>query len=127
MYYLTVDNDPTQGNPDIIDDIADSKIESNTADGVVYVGMSDVVRDHPKAIEHMYRILKPGGRLLFSFHGGGQRSPKETNMMAILDMLKEFVIDQMYFVYGPGGLEYGEMYTDGTLDSSFYIARKPKV
>jgi SAM-dependent methyltransferase len=125
--YLTVDIDPTQGEPDVIDDITDSKIESESADGMIYVGMSDVVHDHPKAIEHIYRILKPGGRLLFSFHGGGQRYLKDTNVMGILDMLKAFTVDEMYMVYGPGGLDYGEMYTDGNLDSSFYIVRKPKV
>lgn len=122
--YLTTDNDPTQGNPDVIDDITDSKIESNSADGIIYVGMSDVVHDHPKAIENMYRILKPGGRLLFSFHGGGSGPLKDTNLMGILDMLQKFIIDEMYFVYGPGGLDWGEMYTNGDVDSHFIICRK---
>lgn len=116
--YLTTDTDPTQGTPDVIDDITDSKLASDSAEGVMYVGMSDVVRDHPKALEHIYRILKPGGRLLFSFHGVG--------MGTIIDLLKKFKIDEMYFVYGPSGLGWTERYSDGELDSYFVICRKPK-
>lgn len=124
--YLTTDTDPTQGTPDIIDDITKSKLESNSADGMMYVGMSDVVRDHPKAIENIYRILKPGGRLLFSFHGGGDTNKvAKSNLPSILELLKDFVIDEMYFVYGPGGLEWGKMYSDGALESHFIICRKP--
>ena len=115
--YLTIDIDPTQGNPYIIDDITDSKLEDNSADGIIYVGMSDVVRDHTKALANIYRILKPQGRLLFSFHGIG--------ILQILDMIKNFKMDEIYFVYGQGGLDWGEMYTNGEIDSYFIICRKP--
>lgn len=124
--YLTTDTDPTQGDPDVIDDIVDSKIESDTADGVIYVGMSDVVGNHPEAVKHMYRILKPGGRLLLSFHGGGTGPILNTNINGVLDLLKEFKIDELYFVYGPGGVNFENMYDDGDVDSHFVIARKPK-
>ena len=116
--YLTTDIDMTQGTPDIQDDITQSKLESNSADGVMMVGMSDVVRDFKKALSEIYRILKPGGRLLMSYHGAG--------IVTILDLVKDFKIDEMYFVYGPSGLGWTEMYSEEAIDSYFVICRKPK-
>jgi SAM-dependent methyltransferase len=124
--YLSTDIDPTQGNPDIIDDIMETKLEPDSAEGVVYVGMSDVIPNQQKAIDNIYKILKPGGRLLLSFHGGGHGPIQNTNLIGVLDHIKAFKVDEMHFVYGPGGLNYGEMYTDGNVDSHFIIARKPK-
>jgi SAM-dependent methyltransferase len=117
--YLTTDTDPLQGTPDIIDDITQSKLESNTADGIMMVGMSDVVPEFKKALSEIFRILKPGGRLLMSYHG--------TGMGTIFDLVKDFKIDEMYFNYGPSGLGWTEMYSEGEVDSYFVICRKPKI
>lgn len=116
--YLTTDTDPTQGEPDIIDDITQSKLESDTADGVMLVGMSDVVPDFNKALSEIHRILKPGGRLLVSFHG--------VTLQGFIEKLKDYKIDELHFVYDPGQVGWTEMYSDGDINSYFAICRKTK-
>jgi len=116
--YLTTDTDPTQGTPDIIDDITQSKLESSSADGVIFVGMSDVVPEFKKGLSEILRILKPGGKLLMSYHG--------VNLSQIIDLLNEFKIDEMYFVYEPGALGWTQMYSDGSINSYFVICHKKK-
>lgn len=116
--YLTTDTDPTQGEPDIIDDITQSKLESDSADGMMLVGMSDVVAQFDKALSEIYRILKPGGRLLVSFHG--------VTLPGFLEKLKQFKLDELHCVYDPGAVGWTDMYSDGLINSYFALVRKPK-
>ena len=127
--YLTTD---TEGEPDIKDDITESKLESNSADGIVFVGMSTgdgvnmattdgsrVAGGVPfmRALKQIYRILKPGGRVLISHHS--------TALEAFLDMISDFKLDELYPLYQPGGTGWSSYYTDGVVDSYFAICRKP--
>lgn len=49
--------------PDIVDDICNSKIESNSFDAIYCDAILEHVQDYQSAINNMYRILKPGGEL----------------------------------------------------------------
>jgi len=120
--YQTTDNDATQ-LADIVDDITDTKIPENSADGVIYVGMSDIGVDNSKAIPNCFKILKPGGRFLVSFHCGGT-SPlyKNGSFQGFLELLKDFVIDEIFVVYGDS---HSEMYVGSDPLSYFAICRKP--
>jgi SAM-dependent methyltransferase len=50
-------------NPDIVDDICNSKIESNSYDAVYCDAILEHVKDYAGAMNHIHRILKPGGEL----------------------------------------------------------------
>jgi len=60
--------------PDIVDDICNSKIETNSYDAVNCDGILEHVIDYEAAIKNIHRILKPGGELFiyvpffWSFH-----------------------------------------------------------
>ncbi len=60
--------------PDLVDDICNSKIESNSYDGVYCDAILEHVKDYGEAINNIHRILKPGGELfiyvpfIWSFH-----------------------------------------------------------
>jgi SAM-dependent methyltransferase len=49
--------------PDIVDDICNSKIESNSYDAINCDGILEHVLDYEAAINNIHRILKPGGEL----------------------------------------------------------------
>jgi SAM-dependent methyltransferase len=51
--------------PDLIDDICDSQLESASFDGVNCAAILEHVEDYRAAIEHIHRILKPGGEAFF--------------------------------------------------------------
>ena len=106
--------------PDILDDITNSKVESNSFDGVMYVGMDNIGIDNAKAIEHIHRILKPGGRLFISLSAGGDR-PLGSNLLGNLEKVKAFVVDEICIVYGP---EFTDVYTDGRPSAYFITCRK---
>ena len=120
--YQTTDIDPTQKS-DIVDDIENTQLEENSADGVIYVGMSDIGVDNDKAIPNCYKILKSGGRFLVSFHAGGEQSlTTNGGFQAFLRLLKDFIIDDIYVVYGH---PHSEIYVNGNPLSYFAIGRKP--
>lgn len=50
-------------NPDIVDDICNSKIKSNSYDAVYCDAILEHVQDYNSAFNHMHRILKPDGEL----------------------------------------------------------------
>jgi SAM-dependent methyltransferase len=60
--------------PDIVDDICNSRIESGRFDAVYCDAILEHVRDDVAAVNHIHRILKPGGELFlyvpffWSFH-----------------------------------------------------------
>ncbi len=51
--------------PDIVDDICDSRLESEGYDGVNCVAILEHVQDYEAAVGHIHRILKPGGEVFF--------------------------------------------------------------
>ena len=51
--------------PDIVDNICDSKLDSDSFDSVNCVSILEHVRDYQAAIGHIHRILKPGGEAFF--------------------------------------------------------------
>lgn len=50
-------------NPDIVADIHDIPIESNTVDAIICRSVLEHVRSPERALQEMFWILKPGGRL----------------------------------------------------------------
>ena len=50
-------------NPDIVDDICNSKIETDSYDSVYCDAILEHVHDNLAAIKNIHRILKPGGEL----------------------------------------------------------------
>lgn len=109
--YRTTDNQP-DNIPDIVDDITESKLESDSADAIIYVGMSNIGIDNNKAFEEIYRILKPGGLFLVSLD----------EKVFIPD---KFIKDEVHYIYEPTRDGWDKMYSDGGLNSSFIICRKP--
>lgn len=61
-------------NPDIVDDICNSQIETNSYDAIYCDAILEHVQDYEAAMNNMHRILKPGGELFvyvpffWSFH-----------------------------------------------------------
>lgn len=53
----------TDYGPDIVDDICNSKIESNSYHAIYCNAVLEHVQEYEAAINNMYRILKPGGEL----------------------------------------------------------------
>ena len=113
--------------PDIVDDILNSKLADASADGIVYVGMNWDVKDIAGALKQIYRILKPGGLVFVDFAGkgdtrGGETFTFEEAMTKMLDA--NFLIDEIYFSYAPvqPGIPW---YTDGPAIAYFIIGRKP--
>jgi SAM-dependent methyltransferase len=49
--------------PDIVDDITDSKIPDASFDGIHCGAILEHVRDYRAAVGHLHRILKPGGEI----------------------------------------------------------------
>jgi SAM-dependent methyltransferase len=50
-------------NPELVDDICKSTIESNSYDAIYCVAILEHVQDYEAAIKNIHRILKPGGEL----------------------------------------------------------------
>ena len=51
-------------NPDLVDDITDSKIPDASFDGIYCNAILEHVRDFRAAVAHMRRILMPGGEII---------------------------------------------------------------
>lgn len=106
-----------------LDDITASKLDSDSVEGFLFIGMHDNVSNPEKAYSEIYRILKPGGRILVAFPGSGaQCGGRVTGMTDFADYLKDFMIDDVIYVYGP---ENSERYGTGENTSILVIARKP--
>jgi SAM-dependent methyltransferase len=52
-------------NPDLVDDICHSRLETSSYDAVYCDAILEHVQDYEAAINHIHRILKPGGELFF--------------------------------------------------------------
>ena len=118
-------------DPDLVDDITKSNIESNSADGVTLVGMWEILPQGQLALDEIFRILKPGGRLLFSAdiqpnQEGYVGADKSLSFQGFLKRLNQFLIDEILFVYDPVNPGWTKMYSSGKLEALFIIARKPE-
>jgi SAM-dependent methyltransferase len=66
--YKTIDTNEKL-NPDIVGDICDSPICSESFDYVLCNGMMEFVFDPQKMVDEVHRVLKPGGKVIFGFVG----------------------------------------------------------
>lgn len=106
-----------------IDNIMESKMESNSVDGFLFIGVHDNVGNPEKAYGEMLRILKPGGRIVVAFPGSGaQCGGSLVGMDDWHKFLTGYIIDEVHYVYDP---ENEERYTDGKNTSILVMARKP--
>lgn len=71
--YFTIDIRP-ETNPDLIDNIEHSKLPDDRFDGVIVVGVWELL-NIDKTMGEVKRLLKKGGRLLFGFPGIGFSNP----------------------------------------------------
>lgn len=128
--YIQIDTQPGLKDQDtqepidyVVDDICQSKMEDNSVNGFVFIGMHDNINNAQKAYDEMYRMLKPGGRILVAFPGNGAScGGRLTTMFDWADYVNKFIIDEVTYVYKP---ENNERYTDGPNTSILVIARKP--
>ncbi len=109
-----------------MDDICDSKLESNSFDAIYCDAILEHVEDYAAAIEHMHRILKPGGEIFvyvpffYVFHD---------NMDYHRFTFTE--VDRMLSVFGerkvflPDGCGYGGVFWQ--LVTFYQIDRMPRV
>ena len=108
---------------DLVDNICQSKLESETVNGFLFIGMHDNISDPNAAYKEMYRILKPGGKILIAFPGSGAKCGGElVKMDEWRDFIPMFIVDEVHYVYGP---ENQERHTDEKNTSIIVIGRKP--
>lgn len=62
---VSTDIDPER-NPDIVCDVCDMPFPDNSFDAVFLIEVLEHVHNPPKALSEIYRVLKPGGTLIFS-------------------------------------------------------------
>lgn len=129
--FISIDTNPDLRSQDDnsqlsywVDDITNSKFGNGSVDGVLFIGMHDNINDPQKAYQEIYRILKPGGRVLVAFPGTGARCGGTLEgMFDWPNYLEGFIIDDVHFVYSP---ENDERYEYGKNTSILVIARKPR-
>jgi SAM-dependent methyltransferase len=129
--YITTDirpglTDQQTGEPldYMVDDICHSKMESNSVDCVICIGIHDEVTEPELLYPEVYRILKPGGRIMVAFPGTGANVVgRWIGLTEWADFLKQFIVDDVHYVYDP---ENEERYSDGRNTAIMVIARKPK-
>jgi SAM-dependent methyltransferase len=106
-----------------IDNICKSKMEDNSVDGFLFIGMHDNIGDPKAAYGEMLRVLKPGGRLLVAFPGSGATCGGElVGFTDWANWLTGYIVDEVHFVYDP---ENPDRYTGGKNTAILAIARKP--
>lgn len=62
---ISTDIDPDR-NPDVVCDVCDMPFSDNSFDAVFLIEVLEHVHNPPKALSEIYRVLKPGGILIFS-------------------------------------------------------------
>ena len=100
---LEIDINPAT-NPDIVDDICHSQLQSEVAKAVLFIGVYEFLENPTLAIKEVHRILKPNGHLLAALPGRGHwRAPGDTNARISLELvpnyLEGFKIHQMSCFY----------------------------
>lgn len=94
--YLDYKISNIDGDYDIYLDITDTKLESNSVDGLILISVIEHVYDTKRAIKEIHRILKPGGRAIItvpvmcSIHGN--EDYWRINIQGIEKLFKEFSI-----------------------------------
>ena len=100
------------------------EMADESVDGFLFIGMHDNIKDPEAAYKEMYRILKPGGRILIAFPGSGAKCGGElVKMDEWRKFIPMFIVDEVKYVYAP---ENQERYTDDRNTSILVIARKPR-
>ena len=119
-----VDQDTNEPLHYWVDDITHSKFTDRSIDGVLFIGMHDNIGDPQAAYDEIYRILKPGGRVLIAFPGSGAACGGRLveGMFDWSQYLDGFIIDTVEYVYDP---EDHNRYGEGKNTSIQVIARKP--
>lgn len=121
--YITTDIAPGE-EPDVVDDINQSRLESNSAEGIIFVGMDWDIPNPRQALSEIRRILKSGGRVVTAFAGPGDtRGGTNYSIEDVVKLHEEFfTIDEMTMMYGEPAV--GPRYDRGPLFATFVIARK---
>lgn len=108
----------------MVENLLNSRIEPSSLDGLLFIGMHDNISDPPKAYEEIYRLLKPGGRVLVAFPGSGAKCGGElVEPDQWRQFLTKFIVDTVWYVYGP---EDQERYGEDKNTSILVTARKPR-
>jgi SAM-dependent methyltransferase len=121
--YIVTDIEPEM-EPDIVDNIAHSKFEDNSFDGIILVGVYDSLKqaNSDEVTSEVRRLLKPGGRILVAWNGteGGKYDPHES--------WKDFIVDEVRYIWGSSLMEEGkDWFGEGDCQGIFIIARnRPK-
>jgi len=103
--YSTLDIKP-ELHPDIVADITDCKLPDKTYDGIEAIGMYEMIKDWPKAINELYRILKDDGKLLVTFAGVGFFYGT-TKSEEVFEKIKPFKAIEVHIsYYKNGAVEY---------------------
>ena len=109
--------------PDIVDDITQSRLETNSADGILFIGMDWDIPDPRQALAEVKRILKPGGRVVTAFAGEGDtRGGNTYSLEQVMNFHKEFLVDEISIMYGSNAV--GVRYDEGPVFAYMVIARK---
>ncbi len=87
--YRTLDINP-QIEPDIVANIESSGLPPNSFDGIIMTGMYEYLKNLVKAIDEIYRILKPGGKALICVPGRSYY--KDRNKTLSLNQAIEYLL-----------------------------------
>lgn len=95
--YQTLDINPGL-KPDIVADIQSTGLPDKSYDGILVVGMYELIKDWDKAINEIYRLLKGNGWALITFAGEGfffgTTKPEE-----IFKKVEPFRVSEAHVVY----------------------------
>ena len=116
--YITVDiREETE--PDIVDNLGDSNLEEESFDGILCIGLFDSLIG-ATALEvkmGLTKLLKKGGRMLLATN--------ILNPTVFIEEWKDFMVDEIYYIYGEGNKVGSEgYYQTGKVQSSFAVLRK---
>lgn len=116
--YVTVDI-REEIEPDIVDNLGNSKQESGSYDGILCIGLFDSLIDTTKenAKKELTRLLKKGGRMLLA-------TPINC-ISTFIRSWEEYYVDEIYSLFGEDNLVHDKgFYQEGKLQSIFIIMRK---